>query len=308
MPASIPLTYEQLMLVILSTSWLMGRITSPNSGLHGLLRNIRLVFKPQGSVFVTVFCFALMEPGCVTSDAMDRRTGNTCDGVARAGIGVGSFASRWPRGEPGACCPVDCYGSRLPRPLLARPVGMQPCVTQVSVVIMKAREVGRRNMYRAVTGKQNLCRCIFHAWAPTAHLYQHKPLPEIPCDWKHAKTCTIEPPGAEVPTQWMVFRLAVCIASTSCVPGLCWGDALWLVGVAAGQASALPPLEEGDPSLWVWDRSARLQQQCFQALFVRGRTMVTHKVVVQGHACEHVVGGMEKGHATLWAARRKPGA
>ena len=103
----------------------------------------------QGSVFVTVFCFALMEPGCVTSDAMDRRTGNTCDGVARAGIGVGSFASRWPRGEPGACCPVDCYGSRLPRPLLARPVGMQPCVTQVSVVIMKAREVGRRNMYRA---------------------------------------------------------------------------------------------------------------------------------------------------------------
>lgn len=148
-PASIPLTYEQLMLVILSSSWLMGRITSPNSGLHGLLRNIRLVFKPQGSVFVTVFCFALMEPGCVTSDAMDRRTGNTCDGVARAGIGVGSFASRWPRGEPGACCPVDCYGSRLPRPLLARPVGMQPCVTQVSVVIMKAREVGRRNMYRA---------------------------------------------------------------------------------------------------------------------------------------------------------------
>ena len=129
----------------------------------------------QGSVFVTVFCFVFMEPGCVNSDVMDRRTGNTRDDVARTGIGVGSFVSRWPRGEHGACCPVDCYGSRLPRPLLARQIGVQPCVAQFPAEIMKARKVDRRNMYRARTFPD-----AFHAWAPTAHLYQHKPLPGIP--------------------------------------------------------------------------------------------------------------------------------
>ena len=66
MSGSIPFTYEQLMLVILSTSWLMGRITSPNSGVHGLLRHIRLVFKAA----CLSLCFALSSWSLAVSTPM----------------------------------------------------------------------------------------------------------------------------------------------------------------------------------------------------------------------------------------------